>query len=161
MTKKELNVAILAGLTELNATPEQLAFVDGLTKPKIGGGSSNVNDYTVYDEDGTVTHIFCVYHKKWEPVVNEDGEELVKPNDKIKNGYTRECIEASTAWKEQTRTYKATKDGIMLDLLEGEVSPEDSKKLLATAETARAVHTDRSDGLGTDDKPEGFQLEQD
>ena len=66
MNKTELNKALVDGLVKLGASEEAVAFVDGLTKPKIGGGTSDVADYTVFDGE-TPTHIFCTYHKKWEP----------------------------------------------------------------------------------------------
>jgi len=152
MTKTELNKQLVEGLQGLGANEEQIAFVDELTKPKAGGGA-DVNDYTVFNEDGSPEYIFCTYHKKWEPVTDEDGEELFKANEKSKNGYTRECTEGLSAWREQAKVFKSTKDGVIKDLLEGEIDNDTAKSLIADAETARAVHTDREDGLGEDEKP--------
>ncbi len=162
MTKTALNKALVDGLIELGATEEQVAFVDGLTKPKVGGGSSDMADYTVADADGVVTYIHCTYHKKWEPVskvvTNEDGEEveelLFKANPKAKNGYTRECNDGTASWREQAKVYKATKDAIISDLLEGAISNDDAKSLIADADAERAVHVEREDGLGDDERPE-------
>jgi len=162
MNKTELNKALVDGLTELDATQEQIDFVDGLTKPKVGGGSSDMADYTAVDEAGAVTHIHCTYHKKWEPVsktvTNEDGEEieesLFKENPKAKNGFARECNDGTASWREQAKVYKSTKDAIIADLLEGAISNEEAKDLIADADAERAVHVEREDGLGEDDKPE-------
>ncbi len=119
-------------------------------------------EYTVSAEDGTVTHIHCTYHKKWEPVsaviTNEDGEEveesLFKENPKAKNGFARECNEGTASWREQAKVYKSTKDAIIADLLEGAISNEDAKGLIADADADRAVHVERADGLGEDERPE-------
>lgn len=154
MNKTELNKALIDGLTEMGATEEQIAFVDELTKPKAGGGASDVNDYTVFDSDGNVTHIFCTYHKKWEPIEDAEGEAVFKENEKSKNGYARTCNEGEAAWKSQAKTFKTTKDGIVKDLLEGEIDNETAKSLIADAEAVRAEHIEREDGLGSDEKPE-------
>jgi len=163
MNKTELNKALVDGLTDLGASPEAIDFVDGLTKPKAGGGSSDVADYTAFNEAGDVTHVFCTYHKKWEPVSTietdeETGEEvevaLFKENPKAKNGLARECNEGLSVWKEQAKVYKSTKDAVIADLLEGAVDNETAKGLIAEADAARAEHADRVDGLGTEERPE-------
>ncbi len=163
MNKTELNKALIAGLTDLGASQEAIDFVDGLTKPKVGGGSSDVADYTVFNEAEEVTHVFCTYHKKWEPVSalvmdEETGEEieeaLFKENPKAKNGLARECNEGLSTWKEQAKVYKSTKDAIISDLLEGAVDNETAKGLIAEADAARAEHPERLDGLGSDERPE-------
>lgn len=156
MNKTELNKALVAGLIDLGASDEAVSFVDRLTKPKLGGGSSDVNEYTVFGEDGVPTHVFCTYHKKWEPVEDAEGEALFKANEKSKNGFLRTCNEGEASWKEQAKVFKATKDAVISDLLEGEIDNDSAKELIAAAETDRAVHSDREDELGTDDKPEGF-----
>ena len=154
MNKTELNKALVDGLKDLGANEAQIEFVDGLTKPKAGGSGVDVNDYTVFAEDGTTpTHVFCTYHKKWEPTEDEDGEATFKENPKSKNGLTRECNDGLAAWKEQSKVFKSTKDGVIKDLLEGEIDNETAKSLLADAEAARSIHTEREDGLGEDEKP--------
>ena len=158
MTKTEMNKALIAGLTERGVSEEAIEFVNSLTKPKVGGGSSDVNDYTVFDEEGNPTYIFCTYHKKWEPVTDENGENLFKTNDKSKNGFARECNDGLAAWREQAKVYKATKDAAISDLLEGVIDNEEAKEIIAGAEAERAEHTDREDGLGEDEKPEGTPL---
>ena len=161
MNKTELNKALVDGLTEMGASDEAIAFVDGLTKPKVGGGTSDVADYTVFDTEGNATHVFCTYHKKWEPVskleANEDGDELdvplFKANPKSKNGLFRACNIGESSWKEQAKVFKATKDAVISDLLEGEIDNDAAKELIATAEAERAVHVEREEGLGEDDRP--------
>ncbi len=125
----------------------------------MGGGSSDVNDYTVFDEEGNPTFIFCTYHKKWEPVQDGEGEDLFKTLAKSKNGFQRECADGLGSWREQSKVYKATKDAAINDLLEGAITNEEAKELIAGAEADRALHIDREDGLGTEDKPEGFDAQ--
>lgn len=153
MNKTDLNKKLVDGLTEMGATEEQINFVDELTKPKAGGSGADVNDYTAFDGDGDVTHVFCTYHKKWEPVADEEGEPVFKENEKSKNGYARECTVGLGAWREQAKVFKSTKDGVIKDLLDGEIENDSAKELLAAAEVARAEHSEREDGLGEAEKP--------
>jgi len=154
MTKKELNEQVITLCTQHEASEELTAALNELTKPKVGGGSADVNDYTVFDTDGNVTHVYCTYHKQWEPVADEAGEMLFKTNDKVKNGFDRECTEATASWRAESKVFKATKDGAIQDLLDGNISNDEAKDIIAQAEEARSVHTPREDGLGTDEKPE-------
>ena len=160
MTKKKMNETIVELCVAHKASAELTAALDELTKPKVGG-SSDVNDYTVFDGED-VAYIFCTYHKKWEPisseVEDEDGEvievALFKANTKSKNGYERACNEALSQWREQAKVFKSTNEAVVADLLEGAIDNIEAKSLIADAETARAVHVPRVDALGTDDKPE-------
>lgn len=154
MTKKETNEQVVALCTEHGASDELTAALNELTKPKVGGGSSDVNDYTVFDADGNVTHVFCTYHKKWEPIEDEDGEAIFKTNDKVKNGFDRECMDATASWRNESKVFKATKDGAIQDLLDGNIDNDAAKKIILDAEETRAVHAEREDGLGEDEKPE-------
>ncbi len=160
MTKKKLNETIVELCVAHKASDELTAALNELTKPKVGG-SSDVNDYTVFNGED-VEFIFCTYHKKWEPVSteveDEDGEisevPLFKANTKSKNGYERACNEALSQWRDQAKTFKVTNDAVVKDLLEGEIDNVEAKALIADAEAARSVHVARADGLGEDEKPE-------
>lgn len=162
MTKKKLHESVLALCSEHKASKKLTDALDELTKPKVGG-SSDVADYTVFGEDGSVEYVFCTYHKMWEPVVavatDDEGNEvefsLFKVNDKTKNGYERECIEGTAQWKEQTKAFNATKAAIVEDLMEEKISGTDAKDLMAKAEEARAKHPSRTDGLGEATRPGG------
>ncbi len=164
MTKKKLHESVLELCVTHKASKVLTDALSALTIPKVGG-SSDVNDYTVFDKDGNVTHIFCTYHKKWEPVVtveeDEDGDEidvnLFKINDKTKNGFERECLEGTASWREQSKVFKTTNDAVVADLLEGEIDNVKAKALLADAAASRAVHIPRTDKLGIADKPAGVE----
>ncbi len=164
MTKAKLYETVLA-LCATHKAPQALTDALGeLTKPKVGG-SSDVNDYTVFDAEGNATHIFCTYHKLWEPITaveeDEDGDEidvnLFKINDKTKNGFERECLEGTASWREQSKVFKTTNDAVVSDLLEGAIDNVKAKALLADAAAARAVHTPRTDKLGNAEKPAGVE----
>jgi len=162
MTKQKLHETVLALCVQHKANKPLTDALSELTKPKVGG-SSDVNDYTVFDTDGNVTHIFCTYHKLWEPVIgvreDEDGEDiefpLFKINEKTKNGYERECTEGTTSWREQTKVFKTTNDSVIADMLEGAINNVKAKGLIADATAARAIHIGRADKLGDTEKPGG------
>lgn len=153
MTKKKLNEAVLALCDKYKAPKELRAALNGLTEPKAGG-SSDVNDYTVFDKDGKPAFIFCTYHKKWEPLKDKEGKFLFKVDEKSKNGFRRYCDEGDLSWRASAKAYKASKTAIMDDLLEGKLSGPEAKKELAKIEEIRAVHADRKDKLGSDKRPE-------
>jgi len=164
MTKQKLHEEVLALCTTHKAPAKLVEALSELTKPKVGG-SSDVADYTVFNSDGVITHIFCTYHKMWEPVstivLNEDDEEvsvsLFKENDKTKNGFERECIEGTTSWREQTKVFKTTNDAVVADMLEGAIDNVKAKELITIATEARAIHTPRADNLGSAERPAGSE----
>jgi len=164
MTKKKLHETVLALCTEHNASAKLTDALDALTKPKVGGGSSNVEDYTCFDADGKAAFIFCTYHKKWEPVnaiveTEVDGEiveeeiTLFKANPKAKNGFDRECVEGLKQWKEQAKVFNTSKSAIMADVLDEVITGAAGKEAIAALDADRQIHTVRADGLGSDSKP--------
>ncbi len=161
MTKKKLHETVLDLCAEHKASKVLTAALSALTIPKVGG-SSDVNDYTAFDDEGNVISVFCTYHKMWEPVTaigeDEDGNDvefaLFKANEKSKNGYERECLEGTASWRAQTKVFKSTNDAVVADLLEGAIDNVTAKQLIADATVARSVHSPRADGLGSADKPE-------
>ena len=157
MTKTKLHETVLALCATHEASEVLTNALSELTKPKVGGKSS-VEDYTVFNEDGSVAYVFCSYHKQWEPVAveNEDGEivELFKTDAKSKNGYTRSCIDGDTSWREQAKVFNTSKNAIMQDVLDEVITGAEAKEQIGALTAARQVHTDREDGLGETERPE-------
>ena len=151
-SKKEV-LATVVGIIEGHVSEDVMAQVVEALKPKAGG-KANVEDYTAYAEDGTtITHVFCTIHKKWEPVENAEGEANFREDAKSKNGLQRYCIEGATQWNAAAKAYKASKDGIMTDLLEGEIDNIQAKELIEVADAERKEPFVREDGAGEDEKP--------
>lgn len=153
MTKKELFEAVQKLNEGFKLPAEYVEALTEMLKPGTGGGK-DVNDYTVFDSDGAVAYIFCNMHQKWEPVADEEGELLFKEDTKSKNGFQRDCLEGIKAFKEISKASKASKDAIMEDLLEGNISSEEAKAALANIGEVRDSIPDREDGLGSDERPE-------
>ena len=160
MTKKKLHETVLELCTEFKASAKLTQALSDLTIPKVGGG--DVNDYTVFNEDGTVAFIYCNTHKQWEPVtaigVDEDGEDvefdLFKSDEKAKNGYWRDCNEGIAATKAKSKIFNVSKAAVMQDVLDEVITGTEGKASIADLELAKAVIEAREDGLGTEDKPE-------
>ncbi len=152
MTKAKLHETLINGLTELKASAKVLEFVDDLTKPKLGGGSS-VEDYTVVNEQGETEFIFCAYHQLWEPVANEDDELLYRENAKVKNGYDRSCIEGGKQWQAQAKIFTASKAAIITEVLDTVITGSEAKEAIAKLDADRQIHTPREDGIGEDERP--------
>ena len=56
--------------------------------------------------------------------------------------------------KEAAKVFKASKDAIMTDVLDENLTGAEAKDAIATLQSARDVHAAREDGLGTEAKPE-------
>lgn len=157
MTKAKLHETVLELCSTYKASEKLTAALSELTKPKVGG-SSDVSDYTVFGEDGSVKFIFCTYHKKWEPVValDADGEEfeLFVKDEKSKNGYRRYCDMGDKQWKEAAKTFNASKAAIMTDVLDEKLTGAEAKIEIDKLQAARDIHQPREDGLGSDEQPE-------
>ena len=152
MTKTKLHETVLTICETHGATAELTAALSELTKPKVGG-SASVEDYTAYDGE-VVTHVLCTYHKQWEPVANDDGDELFKTSDKTKNGYERSCIEGEKQWKEQAKVFNTSKTAIVTDVMDEVITGPEGKAAIAELQAARDNRLAREDGLGSTDKPE-------
>jgi len=153
MTKKAIFEAVVE-LIKDEVSEEVLAKVSDILKPKVGGGKSTPEDYTVFDAEGNPVYIFCTVHKKWEPLVDDEGELLFKEDKNSKNGYRRYCIAGDKQWQARAKAFKATKEAVMGDLLEGEITNDEAKKLIEEAEAERAEPFTREDNLGYDERPE-------
>lgn len=98
------------------------------------------------DDEGNVTHIFCYYHKMWEPVVDCDYGS--KKN--TATGLNTMCKEGLSNWTKQQREFRKAKEGILDLVTSGTLAPQDVEAKLTELEEARnAIHT-REDGIGFD-----------
>ena len=108
-----------------------------------GGGGSTVRR----DEDGTVTAIFCYYHKKWEdPREVEFGKKATSST-----GLNNMCKEGTSNWTKQSNAAKKAKSQLLDDVSAGEVAPGDIASVTADIDTARAEVKPREDGHGSDE----------
>jgi hypothetical protein len=156
MTKAKLHETVLELCKTHKANEKLTAALSELTKPKVGG-ASDVTDYTVFDGEA-VKYIFCTYHKKWEPVAaeNEEGElvSLFVEDAKSKNGFRRYCAEGEAQWKEAAKVFNTSKAAIMTDVLDEKLTGSEAKEQIDALQAARDEHPARTDGLGSDEKPE-------
>lgn len=97
----------------------------------------------ITDEEGRVTHIFCYYHKMWEPV-SEYGSKKHSPS-----GYNSMCKIGVNQWTKQQRESKQAESKMLDDLSKGLLSPTDidAKRLEIQVHKDRIVA--REDGIGT------------
>lgn len=98
------------------------------------------------DEEGNVTHIFCYYHKKWEPVAEcEFGS---KKN--TATGLNTMCKEGLSNWTKQQREFRKAKESILDEVTNGTLAPQDVEARLTELEEARSAIHPREDGIGFD-----------
>lgn len=133
-----------------NKTVKQvLPEVIELCSAKAGGGG-RTSKQVVLGADGKPTHIFCYYHKKWEPV----GEVEFGTKAKSATGLSNMCKEGTSNWTKQNRELKARKSELLDLVTEGELDPKDLKKEIEKAEAAAKKIIPREDGIGADEMPE-------
>ena len=130
MTKKEMFAQAME-LCKVHKAPEGL--VTGLTEllePKKGGQAVDIESIVKRDGNGNIVQLQCQASKVWLPanllnftrdtnskIVNAAGEELYKISraaQKIKS--------------EAAKAFKASKEAITNDVLDGAISPAEGKK---------------------------------
>lgn len=98
------------------------------------------------NEDGEVTHIFCYYHKLWEPV--SECEYGSKVN--TATGLNSMCKEGLSSWTKQQREFRKSKEAILNKVIEGTISPQEIEAEIQRLEDARMEIHARADGIGSD-----------
>jgi len=155
----------LVNLLESNKDKKVSAILDQVTAlasaKSGGGGESNF----IKDAKGVVTHIFCYYHKKWEPVhADGHGDAPVpgKPGTghceygkkaNTPTGLNTMCKIGTSMWTKQQREAKNASVKMLDDVQSGALKPTGIKAEQEKIEKARAVIVLREDKLGSEKKP--------
>ena len=93
---------------------------------------SNLEDVVCRDADGNVTHIKCSKLGVW---FEANAENFYEKDDEL--GFSRFTRLGEKLRKAADKQFKATKDAVLNDVLEGNITSEEGKVLLAEAEEAR------------------------
>jgi len=136
-TKKEIFASALEICEELELGEEATKAFTILLEPKKGGAQFNIEDVTTCDDEGVITHILDSVFNVMVPVFDEDGGEnfYAKPDTEL--GWSRFSKAAEKSRKDREKVFKATEKAVFSDVMEGTISPDDAKELMAAAETAR------------------------
>lgn len=117
--------------------------VKALCSAKTSGGTGGSNFKK--NDAGEVTHIFCYYHKMWEPV---DQVEFGAKSTSA-TGLNNMCKEGTSQWSKQNRAAKKANEDLLTRVGKGEVAPEDIAAEQEKIEAERAVVVPREDGIGS------------
>lgn len=134
MTKKEQFEQAMALCEKHKASKELVAGLTELLEPKKGGQIVDIESIVKRDGKGNIVELQCQASKVWLPanllnftrdvnskIVNAAGEELYKISR-----------QAQKLKSEALKTFKASKDAIVNDVLDGVISPaEGAKKIEA------------------------------
>lgn len=129
MTKKEVFAKAME-LCEAHGAPEAVTNgLKDLLEPKKGGAVVDIESIVRRDAEGQIVEVECQASKVWLPanllnftpakgskVVNAEGEELYKISRAAQK------IKADAA-----KVFKASKEAIMNDVLDGNLAPEEGK----------------------------------
>lgn len=121
-----------------------LAEVIELTSAKSTGNT--MGSTTRRNEANEVTHIFCYYHKMWEPVSEvEFGAKRTSST-----GLNNMCKEGTANYGKQQRVASKARDGITQLAIDG-TSAEELQSMSGSIEEARTAIVPREDGIGSPD----------
>lgn len=147
--KEEQKAQIVAILAKHKISAEAQAEILALFETKSGGTKVDPSEYTVFGDDGkTPAFILCPVTSLWFPAVtdhfyfNEDGAlrtRVSKHGEKLK--------------KELVKSVKASKDAILNDVINGEITPEEGKKRVADLDTLTIVIPEEVKAAGFESKP--------
>jgi hypothetical protein len=70
------------------------------------------------DESGKITHIFCYYHKEWEPV------EWYGAKQSSHSGLNTMCKIGVNEWTKRQSGIKKAKEEVLMKVSKGEIKPE-------------------------------------
>ena len=137
-TKAEVFASAIEICNELNLGEDAIAQFTTLLEPKKGGAQFNIEDVTVMDGE-TITHILDSVFNVMVPVFDDEGNEnfYAKPDTEL--GWSRFSKAAEKSRKDREKAFKATEKAVFADVMSGDVSPEDAKELMATAEAERTT----------------------
>lgn len=133
MTKAEMFKQAMEACEKFKASKELKDKLAELLEPKKGGKTVDIEEIVHRDEDGNVTEIQCRASGVWLPATVEYF--LADKNSKIVNAEGAHLYpvsrQAQKLKTEAKKAYKASKDAITDDVLNGVIAPEDAKAALA------------------------------
>lgn len=98
------------------------------------------------NDKGEVTHIFCYYHKKWEPLAEvEFGKKKHSAS-----GFNSMCKEGVNQWSKQQRDAKKLEQELFDKLLKGELSTDEAQEQREAIANQKDEIVPREDGIGFD-----------
>jgi len=157
-TKKELLEQATA-LTVQHRTPAAFnTELFALLAVKTGGGSFNIDDVAVLDEEGKALFILDSIFNKWVAVLDHTGKDVfyVKPDTTL--GYSRWARVSESTRKAADKVFKATKDAVFKDLMGGAIDQPAAQKLMETAEATKAKLVIPAELCALDEKPEASDI---
>lgn len=130
-TKQEIFNQALELCETHKASKNLVAALTELLEPKKGGASINVEDVFVAKAADGKAYLQCSVSGKWmEATADNFYEDLGNESNKF-NGLKRLSRAAEAARKKASATKKATEKAVMDDLLAGNITAEEGKKLIA------------------------------
>jgi len=141
MTKRELHEAVMNVCEEFNLPENVKAKLDELTAPKKGGTKVSIEDITLTDDEGNITHILDSVFGVYIPVFDENGEPNFYEKPDTQLGWSRFSKMAEKARKEAEKKFKATKEAVFTDLLAGNISNDEAQELISNAEAEKKEAT--------------------
>ena len=151
-TKKEIFDSAIELCTAHEASEALIAGLTLLLEPKKGGAHFDIEEISVKDESGELTHIFDSVIKLWVPIFDEEGEPNFYDKPDTELGWSRFTRVSEKLRKDAEKAFKASKDGVFSDLMAGDITQEEAQEIMNDATEARKV-LEAPEGFGSIEKP--------
>ena len=155
LTIKKTFIAIIAFL-EANVDATVSDILDGakqLASAKTRSTGTGAAATSIRNEDGVVTHVFCYYHKQWEPVKEVPYGAKASSNTKLNSM----CKEGVTAWTKQQKTAKNAKAQLLDDVEAGTLQASDITTKREEIDTTAKEINPISSGIGFDNQEDAME----
>lgn len=132
-TKKEIFESALKIMEEHGAPADLVEDMSKLLAPGKGGQRVNIDEITRKDDEGNITHIKCRYSGAWLPATTEyfpkdTNSKIVGTDEEALYTVSKAALKIR---QEAQKAYKASKEAITNDLLDGNIDREEAKEALA------------------------------
>ena len=153
LSKKELYAEVQNICDTFGIEGEAREKLVALVEPKRAGIKFDIDEIACKDENDVVTYILDSVFQKWIPIYDDEGEPNFYEKPDTELGWSRFSRAAEKARKTAEKTYKATKDAVLTDLLNDRSTQEEAKAIMEQAEAGRKSLEIPADLVASDEKP--------
>lgn len=127
----------IVDILESNKDKKVSSILDAIIEIALSKKKDSTIKYLDDDDTKPITHIYCWYHKEWEPV------EYYGSKASSHSGYNTMCKEGVNSWTKQQRDFKKSKSDLLELLQSGELKVEDLDEEIKKLETEKNKITPR------------------
>lgn len=147
-SKKEVLELVLEKCVEFNAKQPLVDALTAILAPKTAGAHIDIDEVTLKDDNGNITHLLCSVSGKMLPATLDFFYE--DKTGKGINGLKRLSRQAEGIRKTHLRTVQTSEKAIVADVLDLVISTEDGKAKIEALRASKPDFSPVSDVLEED-----------